>query len=141
MKPSEAIEVSKCIYRAYGYSYAYEHVYYPERLLELNKSGRMHSAVAATKGGEIVGHCALTYWQDHGQVAEMTQGVVRPEYRDQGCFSKLTGYLVDKARSDGLMGIFDRPEPSTRNLSASLCFGLKTVRILAVPTSVQFMHR
>jgi anti-sigma regulatory factor (Ser/Thr protein kinase) len=141
MKPSEAIEVSKCIYRAYGYSYAYEHVYYPERLLELNKSGRMHSAVATTKEGEIVGHCALTYWQDHGRVAEMTQGVVRPEYRYRGCFSKLTGYLVDKARSDGLMGIFDKPV-TIHMLSQRVShrFGLKDCALILgyIPTSVHF---
>ena len=98
MKPSEAIEVSKCIYRAYGYSYGYEHLYYPERLLELNNGGRMHSAVATTEDGEIIGHCALIYWHDNAQIAEMAQGVVKPEYRSQGCFAKLTGYLIDKAK-------------------------------------------
>ncbi len=141
MKPAEAIEVSKCIYKAYGYSYGYEHLYYPERLLELNQSGRMHSAVATTEDGEIIGHCALIYWHNHARIAEMAQGVVTPEFRSQGCFVKLTRYLIDKAKSEGLMGIFDQPVTiHMHSQRVSHRFGLKDCALILgyIPTSVQF---
>ena len=31
MTPGEAIEVSKCVYKGYGYTYPHEHIYYPDR--------------------------------------------------------------------------------------------------------------
>ncbi len=37
MEPSEALEVSKAVYKAYGNTYAFEHIYYPERIVELNQ--------------------------------------------------------------------------------------------------------
>jgi len=48
MKPEEAIEISKCIYKTYGYSYDKEHAYFPERIVELNENGLMSSVVAVT---------------------------------------------------------------------------------------------
>ncbi len=59
LKPYEAAEVARCVYRAYGYSYFYEQLYYPDRVVELNESGRLVSAVAVTNDGEVMGHAAL----------------------------------------------------------------------------------
>lgn len=106
MAEEEAAEVSKCMYEAYGYTYVMEHVYYPERLAELNRSGRMISAVAVTQQDEIIGHCALSFHREGTRIAEMGQGAVKPEYRGRGCFNKLVGYLVEKGKAAGLMGIF-----------------------------------
>ncbi len=49
MGENEAIEVSKCAFKSHGYSFFDDHIYYPDRLVELNKSGAMISAVAVTK--------------------------------------------------------------------------------------------
>ncbi len=108
MDPADAIEVSKCIYRAYGYDYVYEDVYYPERLIELNKSGDIFSAVAVTNDNQIAGHGALERYE-YGPLAETGIGVVKPEFRALGILSRIEAYLVDKARSEGLLGIFGRP--------------------------------
>ncbi|MBI5252274.1 MAG: GNAT family N-acetyltransferase [Desulfomonile tiedjei] len=106
MKPDEAIDVSRAVYRAYGYSYAIPHVYFPERIAELNASGQMYSAVAVTANGDLAGHCALFEWNATDRTAELGLAVVKPEYRAQGIFNALTDHLIVKARSEGLMGVF-----------------------------------
>jgi serine/threonine-protein kinase RsbW len=106
VEPSDALEISKIIYRTYGYSYAHDYVYYPEKIIALNASGQVHSALAVAEQNVIVGHCALSLWGDNPLIAELGQGGVVPEYRSQGCFAKLTEYLIQTARSRGLKGVF-----------------------------------
>ena len=106
MEPSDAVEVSKCIYKAYGHSYAYENAYYPERLIEANERGELFSVVAVTASDEIMGHVALQFRRGKRRIAELCQGVVKPEFRAQNCFTRMNAYLVEKAKSDGLMGVF-----------------------------------
>lgn len=108
MEPSEAIEVSKCMYRAYGYDYPNEDVYYPERLVKLNKSGDVFSAVAVTNDNQIAGHGALIKYY-YGPLAETGMGVVKPEFRSLGILTRMEVYLVERARSQGLLGVFGRP--------------------------------
>jgi serine/threonine-protein kinase RsbW len=101
----------------------------------------MHSAVATTEDGKIIGHCALIYWHHHPRIAEMAQGVVIPEYRSQGCFVKLTRYLIDRAESEGLMGIFDQPVTiHMHSQRVSHRFGLKDCALILgyIPASVHF---
>ncbi len=105
MKPQEAAEVSKSIYKTYGYTYPHDFIYYPEKIAALNQSGRVHSAVAVMDGKEIAGHCALLFWEDGLGIAEMVAGVVNPEFRARGCMTRLTEYLIDYARSKDLLGI------------------------------------
>ncbi len=104
MEASEALEVSKAVYKAYGNTYAFEHVYYPERIIELNKSGEMFSIVAVTPQNEIAGHLALSR---HGQAltGELGRAVVKPEFRSVGIFTRLTEFAVNKARAEGLLGV------------------------------------
>ena len=106
MEPSEALEVAKTVYRTYGYSYAHDYIYYPEKIVALNASGEVHSALAVTEANEIAGHGALSRWRDNPLIAELGQGVVVPKLRSRGCFAKLTEYLIGTARSRGFAGIF-----------------------------------
>ena len=96
MKPSEAVEVAKLIYRAYGYSYAVEHFYYPERIEEYNRYGFLLSHVAVTEENEIAAHGAMVRRERWPRIVELGQGVVRPEFRGQGCFNLLTGHMVER---------------------------------------------
>ncbi len=108
MAPSEAVEVAKAIYRAYGYSYAVEHLYYPERIEEYNRQGFMLSMVAVTEENEIAAHGALVRRERWPKIVEMSQGVVKPEFRGQGCFNLLSEHMVEKARSLEYTGVFSR---------------------------------
>lgn len=105
MQPSEAAEISKSVYKTYGYSYVYDIAYFPEKIVALNQSGKLYSAVAVA-GDKIAGHCALKLWDHNPDLAEMVMGVVKPEYRSIGCFAQLTEYLIEYAGSKKIKGIF-----------------------------------
>jgi anti-sigma regulatory factor (Ser/Thr protein kinase) len=125
MELSEALEVSKAVYRAYGNTYAFEHLYYPERIVELNQSGEMFSIVAVTPTGEIAGHLALTR---HGEarIGELGRAVVKPEFRSMGIFTRLNLFALDKAKSEGLLGIFGEAVTNhTYSQQVGLAVGLR----------------
>ena len=69
MEPSEALEVAKTVYRTYGYSYAHDYIYYPEKIIALNASGEVQSAVAVTEADEIAAREAT-------ETARILQGLV-----------------------------------------------------------------
>ena len=105
MKPDDAAEVSKTIYKTYGYTYPHDYVYYPEKIIALNESGRVFSAVAIA-GEEIAGYGVFQIWEENPKIVEMAQGVVKPEFRSLGCFGNITRYLLEEAKSRGIQGAF-----------------------------------
>ncbi|MGD9313724.1 MAG: hypothetical protein PVI96_12455, partial [Desulfobacterales bacterium] len=106
MEPADAPEVSKTIYKTYGYTYPHNYVYYPEEIVALNESGRVHSAVAVASDEDIAGYGVFQIWNENPQIVEMAQGVVKPEYRSMGCFGNITRYLLDQAKAAGIKGAF-----------------------------------
>jgi len=106
MKADDAAEVSKTIYKTYGYTYPRDYVYYPEQIIALNESGQVFSAVAIAGDNEIAGYGVFQIWQENPQIVEMAQGVVKPEFRSLGCFRNITQYLLDQAKSRGIQGAF-----------------------------------
>jgi anti-sigma regulatory factor (Ser/Thr protein kinase)/predicted N-acetyltransferase YhbS len=105
MEPTDAIEIAKCVYKTYGYTYPGEHIYFPERLVTMNQSGELLSAVATTESGEVVGHCALS-GQPGDPMMEVCQAVVAPAHRRRGVMKELVGLLTVEARKRGLAGLF-----------------------------------
>ena len=95
MQRSEAIEVARCVYDAYGYSYANEHVYYPERVAAMNEDGQLLSAVAVTESGEMGGHAALIFHEHFAP--ELGIAVVKKKYRGCKLASRLGEFLVEQA--------------------------------------------
>ena len=105
MAPGEALEVSRCIYRTYRYTYTNEDLYFPDRIEAMNRDGRMVSAVAVTEDGEVVGHFALVA-RPNKLAAEIGVAVVDPKYRKRGLMKKMLAFLIDKAKEQGLINIF-----------------------------------
>ncbi|GMU51776.1 MAG: hypothetical protein AMXMBFR33_09220 [Candidatus Xenobia bacterium] len=113
VQPEEAVGVSRCLYQAYGYSYTgYENVYRPEWVREMNRQGRLISAVAVTDSGEVVGHTALVRMLDDRPIYEMGQGAVVPRYRGQGLLRQLVSFLVEQARLRQLRKLYADPVTS-----------------------------
>ena len=127
-----AIEISQIIYKAYGYSYPNEDLYFPERIVSLNDSGQLVSVVAYdTKRDRIAGHYALER-EDLGPVAEIGQAVVSPEYRGLGLMKKIRLRTQEVGRELGLEGIMSKP------VTVHL-FSQKTNEVLgAVPVGMGF---
>jgi serine/threonine-protein kinase RsbW len=61
MREDEAIEVSKGAFKSHGYSFFDDHIYYPERLVNLIRSGDMISVVAMTKDEVFMGHACMLF--------------------------------------------------------------------------------
>lgn len=102
----EAIQISKCAFLSHGYSFFDDHIYYPERLIAMNQSGEMISAVAVTKDGTFMGHSALVYPYPDDRIAELTFVFVNVEYRGQGAFKRLIEYLLNCPKPRELRGFY-----------------------------------
>ncbi len=108
-KETDAIKIARTIYRAYGYTYPNEELYYPGKITDLNKSGRLISVVCYDKKrDEVVGHYALER-PALGSVAESGQAVVAPDYRGFHLMAKMRNILEGKAAELRLEGIMSQP--------------------------------
>lgn len=144
VRPEESVFVSRCMYRAYGYTYAVgDDIYYPERVEAMNKSGEMVSAVAVTSSGQIAGHCALLAHRKGSGVREIGKAAVIPEYRGRSILKDLTQRLIEHASSLGLSGLF--VEAVTNHLysqKSAVRNGFKSCAILLgfLPEGMQFKN-
>jgi anti-sigma regulatory factor (Ser/Thr protein kinase) len=106
MQPEEAIEVSRCAYKSHGYSFFDDHIYYPERLVEMNQNLEMISVVAVTGDNEFMGHAALLFQYPEDTIAELTFAFVNIEYRGQGALNRMVDYLLHVPKKRELTGIY-----------------------------------
>ncbi|MFP5213078.1 MAG: GNAT family N-acetyltransferase, partial [Acidobacteriota bacterium] len=138
--PEEAIEISRCAYQAYGYSYE-DYIYYPDRIIEANRDGYMLSLVAVTADGDIMGHIALKKRHPSDRIAEMGVLFIKPEYRQGGIALKLTTALMEKGSEMGLTGLYGRTVAGhTVSQKITYALGLKDCGILlgVFPSQVEF---
>ena len=106
MHPEESFELSRCVYRSYGYSYDWDYIYYPDRIRELQEKGLMRSCVAVTPEGEFVGHLAITLERPDSRVGEAGQAVVDPRFRGHHLFPKMKTFMAEWARGAGMYGLY-----------------------------------
>ncbi len=140
LRPEEAIEVSRCAYKAYGYSYE-DYIYYPDRIVEMNANGLMQSLVAVTAEGEIAGHIALKRHAEGDPIAESGVGFVKPEFRAHGIFIDLIRAAMVAAREAGFLGIFGRAVTShaiTQKTCRKLGYRACGLLLALFPSDVEF---
>jgi Histidine kinase-like ATPase domain len=106
MHPEESIELSRCVYRSYGYSYDWDYIYYPDRIRELQEQGLMRSCVAVTPEGEFAGHLAITVERPDSPVGEAGQAVVDPRFRGHHLFPKMKTFMAERAGKAGMYGLY-----------------------------------
>ncbi len=106
LEEEEAIEVSRCAYKTHGYTFFDDHIYYPERLVKMNRTSEMISAVAVTKDKVFMGHAAFLYQYPEDKIAELTFVFVNVEYRGQGALTRLLDYLFNVPKKRELRGIY-----------------------------------
>ncbi|MEI6764619.1 MAG: ATP-binding protein [Bacteroidota bacterium] len=106
IKPEESPVISRLAYYTYNLTYIYDHIYYPERVRQLNEKGELMSYVAVnTANEEIVGHCALIK-DDLSEMREMAVAFVNPAYRGSGCLKELSKYQLAEIEKMGADGVF-----------------------------------
>jgi len=141
MKPNDAIEVARCVYKTYGYTYPGEHVYYPERLIGMNRTGEQISFVAVTDKGEVAGCCAIFGGKSDDPVRELGQGAVDPAHRGRRILGRLLQVAINEARTRGMAGLSAEPV-TNHSLSqrAAIKHGFRDTAILLayIPQSVYF---
>src|SRR5918994_2515031 len=106
MRSEESVELSRCVYRSYGYSYDWDYVYYPDRIRELQEGGLMRSCVAVTSEREFVGHLAAKVERPESPVAEAGQAVVDPRFRGHRLFERMKTFLAQRANEWGMYGLY-----------------------------------
>jgi serine/threonine-protein kinase RsbW len=106
MRPEESFELSRCVYRSYGYSYDWDYIYYPDRIRELQEQGLMISCVAVTPEDEFVGHLAITVERPGSPVGESGQAVVDPRFRGHHLFPKMKTFMTRWAADAGMYGLY-----------------------------------
>ncbi len=140
IRDNEYLQVAKCIYRAYGYSYPNEDLYYPEKIKQLNQSGKLIGVVATDEKDNVVGHYALERY-DLGDIAETGQAIVVPEHRNRKLMVKMRNKLEEIAKQIGLKGLYSQPVTSyTMSQKVNIKFGSKPFGILLglVPKTLHF---
>jgi anti-sigma regulatory factor (Ser/Thr protein kinase)/GNAT superfamily N-acetyltransferase len=142
MKQEETIKVARCIYRTYRYSYLNEDLYFPERIGEKNRDGRMISAVAVTNEDKLVAHFSL-FPRPNGKVAEIGAAVVIPQHRRRGLMRRLLEYLITVAEKRGLIALYgDAFSMHTISQNVNLKFGMRETALqlgVVPPKSIGIM--
>lgn len=106
MTDGDAAGVARCVYRCYGYSYLDPSMYRPRSLRAALHAGLMHSVVAVTPDGEVVGHCALSLERSGDPVPEGGKLVVDPRYRGHHLSDRLAQRRLELAHELGLCGVW-----------------------------------
>ena len=106
MRPEESFELSRCVYRSYGYSYDWDSIYYPERIRDLQEKDLMRSCVAVTPEGEFVGHLAVSVEKADSPVGEAGQAVVDPRFRGHHLFPKMKTFMAERSVELGMYGLY-----------------------------------
>lgn len=107
-RDEEALEISRCAWMTYGYTYE-DYIYYPERIIELNRSGELRSLVAVSDEEQrVIGHVALKFSLGHPDRAELGVLFVHPDFRLHGLGSALWQAATQLGRELGLQSVFAR---------------------------------
>ena len=127
----EAIEISKCAYSSYGYTYINEDIYFPDRIWNQNRSGELISLVPVTLDGKIMGHTALEIEKRDPLFPQLGMAFVMPRYQGQGCMNRAVPKLIEKGIEHGFFGIYARGITAHPYSQKSLLkFGMKDTAML-----------
>ena len=105
--PVDALEISRCAYQTYGYSYE-PYIYYPERITEMNQNGELKSMVAVDENDNLLAHFALKFYHPEDPIAEAGVAFVKPAYRRLAIFSEMCRDAFARAKEQGLQGVYGR---------------------------------
>ena len=104
----DALALSELAYDTYGYSYLYENVYYPDRLVALNEANEIISIVAITEDGILAGHAGLFCNPAYPGIAELAMGMVKPQYRGYHLLDRMAVLCNETALELGITGLFSQ---------------------------------
>lgn len=89
LAPGEEADLSRLFFKVYRYRYINDYVYYPDKIAEMIRDGRLISIVAEMPDGSLAGHVGLVRWNREPAVYEAALGVVDPTYKNNGLFGRI----------------------------------------------------
>ncbi len=131
-RPEDAKGIAHLFYAEYGPSYPVETFYYPERIIAENENGNIHSVVARTPKGDIIGHGALyRSAAEYRNLYEIGQCIILPAYRITFAAFKINKYAAETltaiTRPDSMIGEAVTHITATQKFSALV--GMKDVAL------------
>lgn len=141
MNADDSIQLSRCVYRSYGYTYPSDHIYFPDKIRELIESKLVESVIIKNPDGEIIGHLALIFSNPNAKVAESGQAVVDPRYRGRNLFKLMKEYLILYAKQKGMYGIYSEAvsiHPYTQKGNISIGATETGVLLAFIPPTATF---
>ncbi len=108
MNPDQALELTKCVYRIYGYDYPSEGIYFPEDRMDLLQNGLIEACVVENSKNEIVGHVSLKLNTPDAMIAEISEVIIDDRYEARDLFVQMKSYLLEYAKTLGLYGFVSR---------------------------------
>ncbi len=130
----QAEEISRCVYRTHGYGYRDELLYDSKEIGKLLETGKQISAMAFTAQKTGVGHMSVTKEQASSKIGELGHSIVVPQLKAGRLSDNLTGYLVDRCRNEGFLGLTSKL--TTANSHEQIAFS----SLGAVPTGLLLGH-
>ena len=106
MEEADVVGLIRCIYRCYGYTYPDPSLYEERHVRRLLRAGILHSVVAVTADGEIVGHCALVLDGPDDRVPEAGKMIVDPRFRGHHLAERMAELRNEVAIGLGLAGVY-----------------------------------
>jgi anti-sigma regulatory factor (Ser/Thr protein kinase)/N-acetylglutamate synthase-like GNAT family acetyltransferase len=105
VEPTDAEDIAKLIYRTYGYTYAKEDLYYPERIERAIEQGEKFGVVVRSNSGRTVGYFAVLQSSD-SDIGEVGEAAVDVNHRRRGLMKRMLRSLIDQANDRGLSGVY-----------------------------------
>lgn len=143
MTAADAMDLARCIYRAYGYTYGADFVYFPDKVAELLAAGRLASCVAVNEAGEVVGHLGLQFAAAGARVADSGVAVVDPRYRGRKLFEHMKTFMADWAKAAAVLGLASEAvavHPITQKGNINLGAGETGVLPGYLPAGLEFRN-
>lgn len=106
-EPADAPGVTRLFYAVYGDGYHIDTFYIPEKLVEENQCGNIHSVVARTASCDVVCHSAFYRSSSPNlNLYEFGLGLTLPAYRGTMAFFRASKLSIELAQKNGVDAFF-----------------------------------
>ncbi len=138
----DAEDISKLIYRVYGYTYPKEEMYFPDKVKLALRQGKKFGVIVRTNTGEAVGYFAVIMSTD-SKIGEVGEAVVSPKHRGKGLMKSMLNALINLSKSKGLLGLFgEAVTVHTISQKVNAKFGFKSTALLVgmFPSEIKYKN-
>jgi serine/threonine-protein kinase RsbW len=142
-REEEALNVARCLYTSYGYTYLKYAMYNPEYLKEIAAQNNYIISTAATFDDAIVGVAIGSEDASMPGIMEMGSLVVSPACRGMRLSNKIWDYLLNKIADKGKRGVFAECvslHTASQRVSDSMGMYPCCVLLNYIPASVNFKN-